>query len=129
MSLPELLEYCKENMLMSSLIQIKGFKEKTCIKIQKGVISKINLIYFLLDTLNIKEEKNQPYKGQVCFSKIRDDIFEKLLIEKGYEISDNINKNTKILIVPSLDISSSKIEKAKKYNIEIITLDDIYKKI
>ena len=82
-----------------------------------------------MDTLNVKDYKAKPTKGQICFSKVRDYAFENRLIEEGYEVSESLNKNTKLLIVPSLDASSSKIEKAKKYGIEIMTLDEAYKKI
>lgn len=129
MTLDELLDYCKENKLPMFLLGIPGFQEKTCLKIQRGIISKLKLIYFLLDTLNIKDYKAKPTKGQICFSKVRDYAFENRLIEEGYEVSESLNKNTKLLIVPSLDASSSKIEKAKKYGIGIMTLDEAYKKI
>lgn len=129
MTLDELLDYCKENRLPMFLLGIPGFQEKTCLKIQRGIISKLKLIYFLLDTLNVKDYKAKPTKGQICFSKVRDYAFENRLIEEGYEVSESLNKNTKLLIVPSLDASSSKIEKAKKYGIEIMTLDEAYKKI
>ncbi len=45
-------------------------------------------------------------------------------IEKlGGEVVGNINKNVNLLIVGSLDNETSKIKKAKKYNIEIISIE------
>lgn len=128
MSLEKLLYLCKEGLLVTDLITTKGFGEKTCIKIQRGIVSKMNTIEFLLDTLNVKKYKKSD-KGKVCFSKIRDTDFETVLENKGYEISNSVTKDTRYLIVPSLDATSSKTKDAEKKGVEIITLDEAYKKL
>jgi len=128
MSLEKLLYECKEGLLVTDLITTKGFGEKTCLKIQRGIISKLKTIEFLLDTLNVKKYKKSD-KGKVCFSKIRDTDFEQTLENKGYEITNSITKDTKYLIVPSLDATSSKIKDAEKKGVKILTLDEAYKKL
>ena len=43
----------------------------------------------------------------------------------GGEPTDDLKKSTTFLVVPSLDISSSKVTKAKKYNIPVIPIDEL----
>ena len=128
MDIETLINLSIENMLVINLMGLSGFGEKTATRVQKGIISNLKTIRFLLDTLTLKE-KVEPgkLKGKVCFSQIRDPKFESTLISKGYDVSDSLTKATNYLIVPSLDVVSNKIEKAKKYGITILTLDQAIK--
>lgn len=130
MDLETLLRLSKDNMLAIHLMGLPGFGEKTASRVQRGINSKLKTIYFLLDTITLKE-KVEPgkLKGKVCFSQIRDAKFESELINKGYEVSDSLTKATDYLIVPTLDVISSKITKAKNYGIEILTLEQAIKKL
>lgn len=120
-----LIRLSKEHMLLPNLIGLPGFGEKTAVKIQKGINSKIKTIEFLLNRLNIKDNINVTnIKGKVCFTKVRDEDFENRLISKGYEVSDSLTKETTHLIVPSLSVSSNKVDKAHKYGIPVLTLDE-----
>lgn len=125
MDLDTILNLSKEYMLIGNLMGLPGFGEKTATKVQNGINSKLKVIYFLLDTLTLKHKSTvNSTKGKICFTKVRDANFENSLVTKGYEVSDSLTKETKILIVPSLDVNSSKVDKAKKYGIAIMTLDD-----
>ena len=125
LDLNTVLTLSKEYMLIGNLMGLPGFGEKTATKVQTGINSKLKVIYFLLDTLTLKHKSTvNSTKGKICFTKVRDANFENNLVSKGYEVSDSLTKETKILIVPSLDVSSSKVDKAKKYGITIMTLDD-----
>ena len=117
-------------MLANALIGLSGFGEKTAVRVQQGINSNMKTIRFLLDVLTLKE-KVQPgkLKGKVCFSQVRDPKLESELINRGYEVSDSLTKTTNYLIVPSLDVVSSKITKAKKYQIEILTIEQSIKKL
>ena len=130
MDLDTLLKLSMDNMLAINLMGLPGFGEKTAMRVQRGVSSKIKTIQFLLNTLTLKE-KVAPGKlqGKICFSQVRDHKFESELINKGYEVSDSLTKSTDYLIVPSLDVISSKIAKAKKYGIEILTLEQAHNKL
>lgn len=120
-----LIRLSKEHMLIPNLIGLPGFGEKTAVKIQKGINNKIKTIEFLMNKLTIKDNINiTNIKGRVCFTKVRDEQFENKLISKGYEVSDSLTKQTTYLIVPSLSTKSNKIEKAHKYGIPVLTLDD-----
>ena len=65
----------------------------------------------------------------MCFSQVRDANFESELTNKGYQVTDSLTKTVDYLVVPSLDVISSKIDKAKKYGIEILTLEQAIKKL
>ena len=124
MDLETMLRLAKDQMLAVNLMGLPGFGEKTATRVQHGVINKLSTIYFLLDQLQLKE-KVAPgkLKGKVCFSQVRDPKFESELINNGYEVVNSITKTTNYLIVPSLDVISSKITKAKNYGIEIMSLE------
>lgn len=125
MDLEKLLSMAKDGMLAPYLMGLSGFGEKTATRIQVGVMKKLLTIRFLLKEIQLKE-KVAPgkLKGKVCFSQVRDPKFESELISKGYEVTDSLTKMTDVLIVPSLDVTSSKITKAKKYGIQIYSLKD-----
>ena len=67
------------------------------------------------------------YDKKVCFSKVRDKDFEKFLDENNVLVMDSFKKETDILIVPDVNESSSKIEKAKKQGKPVISIEDAYK--
>ena len=124
MDLETLLRLSKDQLLAINLMGLSGFGEKTASRVQYGVVNKLSTIYFLLDQIQLKE-KVAPgkLKGKVCFSQVRDPKFESELIANGYEVVDSLTKSTDFLIVPSLDVVSSKITKAKSYGIQIMSLD------
>ena len=124
MDLETMLRLAKDQMLAINLMGLSGFGEKTASRVQYGVVSKLKTIYFLLEKIQLKE-KVAPgkLKGRVCFSQVRDHNFESELINKGYEVVNSITKTTDYLIVPSLDVISSKITKAKKYGITVLSLE------
>lgn len=125
MDLETMLRLAKDQMLAVNLMGLPGFGEKTATRVQYGVLNKLDTIYFLLDQLQLKE-KVAPgkLKGKICFSQVRDPQFESELINNGYEVVNSITKTTDYLIVPSLDVISSKITKAKKYGINVMSLNE-----
>lgn len=123
--LDTLIRLASEHMLAAQIIGLPGFGEKTAVRLQKGIISKLGTIDYLRGKLKIKNMTSiGQLKGKVCFTKVRDDEFANKLIEEGYEVSDSLTKETTHLIVPSLSVTSGKIERAKKYGIQILTLDE-----
>jgi NAD-dependent DNA ligase len=61
-------------------------------------------------------------KGNVVFSGVRDKGKESYYLSQGYEISDSVNSNTKLLIVKDNHTKSTKIKKALELGIQIISL-------
>jgi NAD-dependent DNA ligase len=125
MDIETLINLSVENRLAINLIGLPGFGEKTANRVEKGINNKIKTIRFLLDTLTLKEKVDRiKLKGKVCFSQIRDPEFESKLLKNGYDVTDSLTKNVDILIVPNLNMTSSKITKAKKYGITIMDIEN-----
>jgi DNA ligase (NAD+) len=120
------LKKVAQRKLTSELTQINGVGEKVAKKIIEGILLNEDLIEFLCSELNVKRS-NSNFKGKVCFTKIRDKELEKVLLDNNIESTDTFSKDIMALIVPDYDVTSSKIEKAKKYGIKIISLEDIKK--
>lgn len=64
----------------------------------------------------------------VCFTGFRDSSLEEQIVENGGTIATGVNKNTKVLLAPSVNGSSSKLVKAKQLGIPVYTADGFKKK-
>ena len=117
-------EYCE-----GYLSSIPGIKEKTAGKIYDGLKNNLNTIDKLLNYLSIIDDKNEPNKFSVVFTKVRDDDMEKFIKENGGEVVDSLTKNTSFVIVPVRGVSSNKTKKAESYNIPIVPIDEAKKYI
>ncbi len=75
------------------------------------------------------EEPKKPvgckYAGmKVCFTGIRDKDLELEIISQGGEIVNGVSQKTTHLIVADLNSTSSKMVKAKSFNIPVLTIKD-----
>jgi BRCA1 C Terminus (BRCT) domain. len=122
------LKYSKEENI-NVFVVIPGIKEKTAIKLIEGINSNRDLIEFLLGTISIKESSKSKGEFTVCFTKVREDDEPGLkeFIEEAGGIIDNdsFTKKTDILVIPYEGVVSSKINKAVKYDIPIVTIDKL----
>lgn len=110
---------------VKSLTCIPGIGEKTASTIIVGMLKNEELIEFLKHELTIVPTKGVDSNVSILFSKVKDKgKFEKFLSSKGFDIASGYNKNVSLLIVPSHDVTSTKIERAKKDGKEIITLEE-----
>lgn len=119
----------------SDLIKISGFEEKTAEiflsgleKFKKWVIE--NKLYYMDPLKKSNEKKNSGRLDGMIFvmSGFRNQEMKKQIEELNGEVSDNLSSKTNILIVKDLLESSTKIQKAKKLNIEIISIEEFKKK-
>lgn len=126
-SLDELFQIC-ENEDILKLTSIKGIGNV----IAQNIIDNMN--YFKDDILNsIKyfnvvssKNTNNKSKPQVRFSGVRDNELLSKLNFNGYDASyGSVTKDTKYLIIPYDGYTSGKVDKAIKYGIEIITINQI----
>lgn len=104
---------------------IPGIKDKTAKKLVDGINSNLQLIKFLIQELQVNNEPRSSGTFSVVFTKIRDEEIEKMIEEYGGVVSDSLTKNTSLLVIPEKGVNSSKVEKAKKYNIPVITIDEV----
>lgn len=121
----ELITICEKGK-HHKLTEIDGIKETTANKIVVGILSNAKLIQFLMKELNVKHD-GTVYKMKVLFTQIRDKEFEKYLKEKEIEVCKSYTKNIDIVICENKNKSTDKIDKAKKDNKMILTLEEAYK--
>lgn len=128
-SYDELLEVCiyDNNMVkaVNLLTVIPGIGNINATKIYEGLRENKDLIEYLEKELEItKEPSSSPCIFKVCFTKIRDNELEKWIEEKGGTVSDNVTKDTDILIIPLRGVTSSSVKKAEKYGIDIVPIKE-----
>ena len=122
----ELLDLCKDDGMkaINTLIAVNGIKEKTAVKIIDGIKENMSLIHKLENNLTLVPFVSKHGYFSVCFTKVRNDTIEKYIIDNGGEVTDSVTKKTDLLVVPMMGVKSSKVSKAEKYNIPIITIND-----
>jgi NAD-dependent DNA ligase len=114
----------KFNNIYENLIKLPGFDAKT---INKFIIGLPKFIKFYnLGQFKINKNKNNNKNNNkiIVFSGFRDKKLEQKLINDNWQIDDNITKNTDLLIIKNNNIKSNKIVKARKLNINIMTLNN-----
>lgn len=115
-----------ENDRLEELLSIPGIKEVTANKIINGIKENIDLLDYLEDVMQITKEKSKDNILFKCvFTKIRDKDVESWIESVGGYVADTVGKDTTFVIVPDKNVSSSKVDKAIKYNIPIIEIDEI----
>ena len=117
-----------DNAIISKLTPIKGISEKGAVKLLEGVHANMKLIEKLRKILNVKTTKNNIInisRFSVVFTGFRDKDKEKFILSHGGEVTENVTKKTSFVIVPSYDYKSGKIDKANKYGIPIILVNDM----
>ena len=127
-SFDELMElvFDDKNKCINVLSVVPGIKEKTAEKIYNGIQENEKLIEFLENELIILTETKAGSAEFSCvFTKVRDTELEKWIIENGGVVNDSVTKDTTFLIVPAIGVKSSKVTKAEKYNIPIVTVDEV----
>lgn len=86
---------------------LKHLKLKNTIKVKDGVLSGISF----------------------CFTGVRDKELENRIKEYGGEISSGVSKNLSYLVAKDPEENSSKLNKARKLGVKIISLNEAIKKV
>ena len=83
---------------------------------------------FALNHMKIIDSKGQINKPKVVLSGTRDPMLIGILLSTGYDCDEkyNISKDTAFLITPDKNANTTKIEKARKYNIPIVTPKEFF---
>lgn len=122
-----------ENMTKEKLQAIDGFGES---RIEQYLeyehfwyTEKVHMQLFGYNIIFIDDkpilESNCCATYNVCFSGVRDNALMEYINKNGGKASDKWNKNVNYLVVKDINGTSNKIEKAKKINCKIITLEEI----
>lgn len=124
-TIDDLMDFAEDNTSVF-LSEVSGVGEKKAVQIIEGLQNNKSLIEFLLDELDIVEEKNNgPIKFSVCFTNVRDDELEEWIRERGGKIDSTVTKSTTYLVVPMMGVDTGKVRKAKEYGVSIIEIDRI----
>ena len=109
-----------------AFMRVRGVKLKIGNKIVKGIRANKDLIKFLEKELNVvKEDLDGTAKFTVVFTRVRDEELENFIAENGGKVEDVLRKWTTVLCVPSLGIESKKVERALKYDVPMVTVDQL----
>ena len=82
-------------------------------------------IEFLEQELELERDiSTKNSKFRVVFTKVRNEKLEEFITEHGGVVDNTVKKDTDLLIVPVYGVESVKVDKAKKYNIPIIGIDE-----
>lgn len=122
-----LIDICLDNK-WKELTSIPGFQGKSARKLCDGIQENKTIIHELENYITlIKEPKSTSSKFKVVFTKVRDSELEDYIISKGGSVSETLTKDTDMLVVPNNSVSSNKVDKALKYGIDIVPIDDLKK--
>ena len=122
----EFMDFCNDDkkIAIGVLSVIPYINEKTAEKIYDGIHDNRKLIKALekeLDLIDYKRNYETSY--HVVFTKVRDKELEDFILANNGRVEDSVKKTTSLVIIPNADISSSKLSKAKKYEIPVVTID------
>ena len=118
--------------LQDALLSIKGIGMATINSIIYG-FSNYNLdIQMCLDRLHIVDTKTNLFatRPKVVLTGIRSPELIQNINNLGFDCQESygLTKDTTLLICDSYNSNSGKVQKAKKYGIPILSVDDFYKK-
>lgn len=109
---------------VDELNKVGGIKDKKAKKVINGLLEKEKLISNLMSRIKVTHPIMKS-NFKVVFTKVRDETIEREIEKRGGEVSEQLTKDVDYLVVPSLSVNSGKVEKAKKYGIRIVQIDDI----
>ena len=118
------------------IAEIDGFAEKTAKKFVKNISAfkkfiRDNGLEYKLEYIKEQQsyDKSHPlYEKNILMTGFRDEDFKMNVRNFGGNISSGISSNTDILVVKSMDSTTSKMKKAQELGIEIMTKNDFVTK-
>lgn len=120
------------NCNVDDLLTIPGMAEIRAFTLMEGLEENRELINKLFNILKITETKNSNIINlpTICFTGKMPQprsYYEDLARTKNYEPVNSVTKDLNLLVTSELDRQSSKVTKAKKLGIKIITLNEFLK--
>jgi len=125
---------CNTYEICSILKTVEGLGNKTALAIASGLVDNSKVLQefsrlILLDKfklINYNPSSDTP-EFTVCFTKIRNSEIEDEIRKHHGAVVDTVNKDTTYLVVKDEAVDSSKVNKAKKHGVRIVTLDEMKK--
>lgn len=121
----EILDTCI-NGHVNRLSVIQGISDITANKIITGVRNNHAIINKLIGILSVS---SKLYSGgeRIVFTGIRDKDFEQALTNGGNNVEESVTKDTNYVVTNNVNGSTGKLDKARKYGIPILSIEDAYK--
>jgi DNA ligase (NAD+) len=120
----------KEDITQEELIQIEGVQEKTAQTFLKGyAVFRIYESFISTLTFDYTKTSDVIKEGKlsglnVCMTGFRDKMLAAQISELGGNVLDSVTKNVNCVITKDKNSTSSKIAKAKKMGIEVVTIEE-----
>lgn len=121
-----------DNFLKNWIIEgvyVRGVGDETYIEIEHNLKYIRECAKHISSFTTIEEKENAATKGTVVITgklSMSKDSFKEIIENAGYCYSDNITKDTTILIADDVNGNSSKLRKAREKGIKIITEDEFF---
>ena len=135
-----MLENRNKETMYDKIIEITGFDDTTTsqfvnnfkdfIKFYDQINKSINISQLKKKVTKKKKKGNLHFENQkIVFTGFRSKEIEKFINDNGGEVTGNVSGNTKLVVYVNKDNKpSSKLEKAKKLGVKVITKDTFEKK-
>ncbi|MDA3958924.1 BRCT domain-containing protein [Oceanispirochaeta sp.] len=120
---------------INSMKDFEDFNDDTFVTGQKIIAWKKNednqrFLKDLLEVVHVEDAVVNETKGQVCMTgkgPLGRKEIQKIIEEKGYEFSSSVTNSTSILLCEDAGGSSSKLQKARKNGIRLLSYEDFLK--
>ena len=128
-------QFLTKDISLEDICHIDGFSKKTAERVLFGKKQFLEFHDTIKDKITIsleygkKEIVGDQFKDKkIVFSQFRDAALKDKIINLGGTVSDSVSSKTNFVIVKNKTESSSKIEKAVKLNIPIMSVDEFVEK-
>jgi len=130
---PNILEidYKNKTKLVNMITEIDGFNLTTANQFADNLPLFKKFVDHIKNLIDIKKltVKKLSIKGKmknevIVFTGIRDKHLEQWIVKNGGKVSTSVSKNTTLVVAKDPTISGSKLTKAKKLGVKILSYDD-----
>ena len=106
------------------LTKVKGLGPATIKAMNEGWMTNFDTMKKIINNISFRITTSKGSVDKICLSGTRDRNVINHLISKGYDVVDNFTRDIKYLVIPDKSFTSSKISKAEKLGIKILTIEE-----
>lgn len=106
------------------LTKVKGLGPATIKAMNEGWMTNLDMMKKIINNISFRITTSKGSVDKICLSGTRDRNVINHLISKGYDVVDNFTRDVKYLVIPDKSFTSSKISKAEKLGIKILTIEE-----
>ena len=106
------------------LTKVKGLGPATIKAMNEGWMTNLDMMKKIINNISFRITTSKGSVDKICLSRTRDRNVINYLISKGYDVVDNFTRDVKYRVIPDKSFTSSKISKAEKLGIKILTIEE-----